>query len=147
MSKPDHIDDASWAAEMELAREHAEDDLRYFDIETYTREDLAFAVAVAMGWKISMWGTVAVWVDPNNENRYRCHVADFNPAERWDQGGPILERFDVMVGPCTEGGTGWGATIGHGDIRVWTSGPTMLLAGIRCVVTHHRLHRGLPIGL
>jgi hypothetical protein len=56
----------------------------------------------------------------------------FNPSEKWAQGGPIIEREGISVmlkqsNPLMV----WIATYNN----PWVSGPTALVAAMRCYVT------------
>lgn len=61
----------------------------------------------------------------------------FTPSTDWAQGGPIIEREWIEVVPWpneTDEGERWQATQHELPHRVYCSGPTPLIAAMRCYV-------------
>ncbi len=60
----------------------------------------------------------------------------YNPASDWSQGGPIIEREGISIvqqGDASE----WVASVynyNEGDWHLHTTGPTPLIAAMRCYV-------------
>lgn len=62
----------------------------------------------------------------------------FIPSEAWSQGGPILEREKLEL-RCNDDGWqafcfGFPVAKAHRGQRIWASGPTPLVAAMRCFV-------------
>ena len=55
----------------------------------------------------------------------------WNPSTDWAQGGPIIERWEIELVP---NGMCWDAYADE-DFHVPVSGPTPLIAAMRCYVT------------
>lgn len=70
------------------------------------------------------------WRDPDDGTCWlRPGREEWAPSSRWDQGGPIIERERI---DCTCNlGTWWATT---GMMRPLCSGPTPLIAAMRCYV-------------
>lgn len=62
------------------------------------------------------------------------HGDKFSPSTDWSQGGPIIERERISV--CWEGTLWVGSRYNETEERCWaqTSGPTPLVAAMRCYV-------------
>jgi hypothetical protein len=60
----------------------------------------------------------------------------FNPSTNWAQGGPIIERERIRLDPRGV----WVA--GHDSSNDEYSGPTPLIAAMRCYVASHRAGLG-----
>lgn len=60
---------------------------------------------------------------------------EFAPTANWAQGGPIIERERVEIGP-TFSGTTWVAGYPNKPTskQCWSNGPTPLIAAMRCFV-------------
>lgn len=118
-----------------------------------TGHALNWAVAMAEGDKVyrprlgrpSDWDKEAYLADGSDdrwvvrvENRRVAHFVDwtYNPSGDWMQGGPIIERegiSTVQQGYASE----WVASVynyNEGDWRLHTTGPTPLIAAMRCYV-------------
>ena len=54
----------------------------------------------------------------------------FSPTTDWAEGGPIIERERLIVGPCLVKGRSWFAE--YGDEHAKGLGPTPLVAAMRC---------------
>ena len=54
------------------------------------------------------------------------------PSTNWAQGGPIIEREEIKVGPqiCS----GWESTVWENCRPISSKGPTPLVAAMRCYV-------------
>ncbi|WP_178297890.1 phage protein NinX family protein [Nitrosospira sp. Nsp11] len=103
-------------------------------VSALSGEALNDQVALALGWQQRMWGAIPVWFDPANENRYRCHVAQWKPSENWAQGGPLMEQAKISTIPRINGA--WYAEIPM-EIKkdgVFQFGHTQLIAAMRCFV-------------
>ena len=60
-------------------------------------------------------------------------VKCFNPSENWEQGGPIIEREKMAIMLCESVGD-WLADLSGTDKVFTASGPTPLVAAMRCYV-------------
>jgi hypothetical protein len=95
------------------------------------------AVAKAEGLKawITDFGDGAPWCAADIENEAGVSGATFAPSSAWKQGGPIIERERIMVGPETEFADGsW-----EWEACMWSPstpahGPTPLTAAMRAYV-------------
>jgi hypothetical protein len=101
-------------------------------------EDLDAAVAAVVG--------VAAEADtrPRNPNAFLSVPADgkryfFRPSTSWNDGGPLIERFGLEIGP--DGPDSWsafaGTTYGGNELCYWEAsgfGPTPLIAAMRALV-------------
>lgn len=109
---------------------------------------LDIAVAVALGMRMSarilktdepVYVTSDAPFDcgPSTETGF---ADSFAPSERWDHGGPIIQREQMVVVPESRLAKEWFAALdgewGH-DIRwygAWALGPTPLVAAMRAFV-------------
>ena len=57
----------------------------------------------------------------------------YTPSTDWAQGGPIIERENILIGLCYEG-EDWIATRIKPPAASEARGPTMLIAAMRCYV-------------
>ena len=62
-------------------------------------------------------------------------VIPYTPSTDWSQGGPLIERERIEVGP-TFSGTVWIAGYSNKPTskKCWSNGPTPLIAGMHCLV-------------
>lgn len=95
---------------------------------------LAWAVAQCEGTPIEVFHG-KLWMP----NPYAgAELTSFDPAERWDQGGPISERENIRSTPQGDGT--WTAEHADGFGGDWDTnevfGPTELVAKMRCYVLH-----------
>ena len=60
---------------------------------------------------------------------------EYAPSTDWEQGGPIIEREEIAVTPYATSGAGWFAKLPTPTGGVLRSGPTPLIAAMRCYVT------------
>jgi hypothetical protein len=61
---------------------------------------------------------------------------DYAPSQRWDHGGPIIEREGINIITRSNpemGGNNWLASYG-GRLHTRAAGPTPLIAAMRCFV-------------
>jgi hypothetical protein len=78
-------------------------------------------------------GDPMVRLNPCPDAYYR---AEYDPSTNWEHGGPIIERegiSTVQQGDASE----WVASVynyNEGDWRLHTTGPTPLIAAMRCYV-------------
>lgn len=67
-----------------------------------------------------------------------CGPSRFNPSGRWEHGGPIIERERIATWPDGDGWTASGpnAIFGYDgpEGKAMNSGPTLLIAAMRCFV-------------
>ena len=66
--------------------------------------------------------------DPLNECRY-------SPSTDWNQGGPIIERERIQLLPSITSET-WNAVCPYHNNCIQVTGPTPLIAAMRCYVTY-----------
>ena len=92
---------------------------------------LNFAVATAQGVKVNVGFRNLTYVPQGKRTLYR-----FDPVTNWKQGGPIIERAGISLNLTTmTGDWAWSATCNPSEARQCGEyGPTMLTAGLRCVV-------------
>lgn len=83
-----------------------------------TRDPMGFGVRAANG---------GYWIFDENQ-QVGTHYC---PSSRWSQGGLIIERERIVVGPW--GVSTWAAKIGWNGRTNWL-GPTPLVAAMRCYV-------------
>jgi hypothetical protein len=62
-------------------------------------------------------------------------VADWRPSEQWEQGGPLIDRLDVVFEKCEQGyrARRYMRVDGQGVVHV-SGGPTRLIAAMRVIV-------------
>ena len=58
----------------------------------------------------------------------------FNFSTDWSQGGPIIEREQINTRVSTVGGEWVGFTDNGWGVEGWSTGPTPLIAAMRCYV-------------
>ena len=56
----------------------------------------------------------------------------YKPSTNWGQGGPIIEREEIKVGPQIH--SGWESTVWENCRPISSKGPTPLVAAMRCYV-------------
>jgi hypothetical protein len=96
---------------------------------------LDWAVAKCEGWKtVQVNGALMLrHYHPDAAHTPHCYVEDFGYSTDWSQGGPIIEREKINV--STYGGLlQWIATKKTGETFEAVSGPTPLIAAMRCYV-------------
>jgi len=105
-------------------------------VSALTDEALNDQVALALGWQQRLWGAVPVWFDPANENRYRCHVAQWKPSTNPAQAYPIIEKFKIstIIHSSVPGDKKWGAWSYSSPELPRIYGPTAIIAAMRCYV-------------
>ena len=87
---------------------------------------LDWAVAKALGLEVYFDdGVVCLKGQPFDNNSHY-----WLPTQNWAQGGPIIERERLIVGPCLVKGRSWFAE--YGDEHAKGLGPTPLVAAMRC---------------
>lgn len=59
---------------------------------------------------------------------------DYTPTTNWAQGGPIIEREGLGVVPSADDASVWVASIFEPDWKFNRTGPTPLIAAMRCYV-------------
>jgi hypothetical protein len=93
---------------------------------------LDWAVAKCDGGEGLFYDTVATyWIKIDGEDRAlsKGWAQSFTPSTNWAQGGPIIERENMTVGPNP---FGQGCVANKGDVDEY--GPTPLIAAMRCYV-------------
>ncbi len=104
---------------------------------------LDWAVAKAKGWvnyptdsvEQGMWWHTNPAIAPLGNDYYKVHRSDWNPSANWEQGGPIIEREKIGVMRGRAGDREfWIAEVGYADDYLQCSGPTSLIAAMRCYV-------------
>ena len=62
-------------------------------------------------------------------------VVSYSPSTNWSQGGPLIAREGIEVGPAFSGTT-WVAGYPNKPTskQCWSNGPTPLIAAMRCYV-------------
>lgn len=103
---------------------------------------LDYAVAVAEGGT-GLWNDTCGtwWINIGLEDRAlkKGWAQAYLPSTDWSQGGPIIEREAIEVGPAAghrPNGTAWCAHLGNRpeSRRCYSHGPTPLIAAMRCYV-------------
>lgn len=61
-------------------------------------------------------------------------IEDYHPSTDWSQGGPIIERERIDIVSDPNGTAGWMALTYVNFSKVFKSGPTPLIAAMRCYV-------------
>lgn len=86
------------------------------------------AVAMAEGDKLPDY-----WLDPDDGTPWlRPGREEWHPSERWDQGGPLIERERIRLEPGARDTGNWLAfSDGH---SVFMIAPTPLIAAMRAYV-------------
>jgi len=101
----------------------------------------------ALDWAVAKCAGVEVWYDdlPQVLRKARGNEGEYAPSDRWEQGGPIIEREGISVmlsfrDSYAEGAnakpSGWCARkYQYGVLNEPLShGPTPLIAAMRCYV-------------
>lgn len=96
---------------------------------------LGWAVAVALGWKPSLYGTESIRAELPTGGV----CAPFMPWFRWEHGGPIIEREVISVMPRAGRrplGVEWAAERSGRPVseQFLQHGQTPLVAAMRCYV-------------
>jgi hypothetical protein len=60
--------------------------------------------------------------------------AEHEYSTDWSQGGPIIEREQISIRVSTVGGEWVGFTDNGWGVEGWSTGPTPLIAAMRCYV-------------
>lgn len=102
--------------------------MKQIKVSEATNIQLNWLVAKCEGWdapicKNPTWG-VPTYLATNDTGLYT-----YNPTTNWSQGGPIIERERLIVRPYYTGE--WECAASP---SVWQSGPTPLIAAMRCFV-------------
>ena len=89
---------------------------------------LDWAVAIAEGLEIGE-DNKPIWFG-DDQPYYEAARRAYNPSTDWAQGGPIIEREGIFVGPWghAPGGIAWKSA------NKKFEGPTPLIAAMRCYV-------------
>lgn len=100
---------------------------------------LDWAVAECEGVEVEFGAWESLWlVDKDVWSNSRCVQGDdgttYHPSRGWKIGGPIIKRERISV--CWEGTLWVGSRYNETEGRYWaqTSGPTPLVAAMRCYV-------------
>jgi len=93
---------------------------------------LDWAVAKCESWPMD------IWYDEDQMPMIRDdEVPEWKPSTDWSQGGPIIEREWIEVVPWpneSDENERWQATQHDLPSRIYCSGPTPLVAAMRCYV-------------
>ena len=95
-------------------------------------DEAAMHGSTMRGFTIRGWWISGLAADPNKW----MHLSKFSPSTNWSQGGPIIEREGVSIvqeGDAAE----WVGSVYNYETEDWhlyTSGPTPLIAAMRCYV-------------
>lgn len=73
-------------------------------------------------------------VYPNNHIAAVELLEIYSPSTNWSHGGPIIEREKIQLLPSIMSQT-WNAACPHSNKCVQVTGPTPLIAAMRCYVT------------
>lgn len=75
-----------------------------------------------------------IWPEVGNTVPFHRDGSDYSPSTNWAHGGPIIEREKIDLHHHRHGdlSVGWDATIDSWDSE--HSGPTPLIAAMRCYV-------------
>lgn len=101
---------------------------------------LDWAVAKAMGLPVQLdpmgFGTTEnggywIWYDFPSVKKSLIIGRDYSPSTDWAQGGPIIERERIGLTPFQ---SEWVANPSYMPIQKNVSGPTPLIAAMRCYV-------------
>lgn len=96
---------------------------------------LDWAVAKCEGKRITLFCGVMVRNGPTLSPTHDDPVVKWNPSTDWSQGGPIVERENLVVGP-TGGGIFPDKWAASSEDSPYLFGPTPLIAAMRCHVTN-----------
>jgi hypothetical protein len=110
-----------------------------------TGHTLDRAVGKALGWitypsdsiEHGQWYHTNPSIAPHGFEHNRIHISNFNPSTDWAHGGPIIERerISIYVNDNTLYGVQVGGWLsGSENLGYCESGPTPLIAGLRCYV-------------
>jgi hypothetical protein len=82
--------------------------------------------------RISMWGA-APWIDDGTVAGQGMSGRGYCPSTDWCDGGPIIDREKIFLGPptCVGDYGEWGASLDGVD---YVRGPTALVAAMRAYV-------------
>lgn len=109
--------------------------------------DLDAWVARALGWQLFYMEPGQLWLTlfekpgggegPIGSIESGAEIFDdFKPSTKWQDGGPLIEKYRIDLGAPTESGTFagiWMANTEWGHINGW-QGPTPLIAAMRALV-------------
>jgi hypothetical protein len=104
-----------------------------------THTDLAFKIGALSGDELEeeamAWNVDITIVGGDEELRSEIleQAALRKPSTRWEDGGPIIEREEISVGPIDVSGP-WLAMPVRGKNKDAIFGPTPLIAAMRCYV-------------
>ena len=71
-------------------------------------------------------GGAWLWLYRDEDDRYVLYT----PSTNWAQGGPIIEREGLLIRP--QPGSGWDSWKHGADTPHYSTGPTALIAAMRC---------------
>ena len=100
---------------------------------------LDWAVATAKGYKyIKIFKpqrpTDHGWIEVRFNPDIRATTSTFSPSINWSQGGPIIERELICYNKSMDTYWTWLNNDAEGDRNPRASGPTLLIAAMRCYV-------------
>ena len=115
---------------------------------------LDYAVAIAMGGTDLSFDTIGTWwitIDGKDRALSRGWSAaqNFSPSTEWALGGPIIDEEDIQwckLNGQIEAWSGfnyiewrqdWDSPIRMGEGSGFGTGPTILIAAMRCILAHH----------
>lgn len=96
----------------------------------------------ALDWAVAGLVHSEKWRHDKYEGGLWASMHGYNPSTEWNQGGPLIEKYSIELGPGdayqSHGGGIWNATIfgaGNDDsVIIWGYGETILLAAMRAIV-------------
>jgi len=96
---------------------------------------LNWAVAQCLELKVTFdsWGVCYIGKVQRDESGLG-YPAPFEPSDNWAQGGPIIEREGLLVRPSFTDERGKWTSILWASTSFFESGPTPLIAAMRCYV-------------
>ena len=95
---------------------------------------LDWAVAKCEGVELDRNGLHNLLLVYGHMSKGQEMLAPYRPSTNWAQGGPIIEREEIQVGPAHNDWHEWRADCYKLDPACVQYGPTPLVAAMRCYV-------------
>ena len=93
------------------------------------------AVAVTQGFIQKELSMSLSWMIGSGKYKgaFQGSVANYNPSEDWETGGPIIEKNFIAISPIGLPNV-WEASMAKGGKEYYSTGNSPLLAAMRCFI-------------